>query len=213
MATRIFIADDHAMVRVGLRQVLSAVPDFVVVGEAENGRRVLDARELATCDVLVLDLSLPVIAGSEVLHRVRTLHPHLAVVVHSMHPEPQFKRRALEAGAVAYVSKEAPPSDLVDAVRRAVSSPAPRASELPPEPARHATLSPREHQVFQLILAGRQVADIASELDVHSCTVSNHLARIRAKLGVTTTAGIVRYAYDEGIVAPALARAGDEDAG
>ena len=67
--------------------------------------------------------------------------------------------------------------------------------------------------MFQLILAGRQVADIASELDVHSCTVSNHLARIRAKLGVTTTAGIVRYAYDEGIVAPALARAGDEDAG
>lgn len=195
-----------------MRQVLSEVPGFVVIGEAENGRQVLNARELATCDVLVLDLSLPVIGGSEVLNRVRALHAHLAVVVYSMHPESQFRRRVVEAGAVAYVSKEAPPSVLVDAIRRAVASPSPPSRELATEHhgSRHASLSAREHQVFLLILEGRPVGDIAAELDVHSCTVSNHLSRIRGKLGVTTTAEIVRYAYDEGILAPALGGASDE---
>jgi two-component system invasion response regulator UvrY len=199
---RVFIADDHAMVRVGLRHVLSDFDDIVVVGEAENGRQVLNAKELDTCQVLVLDLSLPVVAGTEVLHRLRTSHPDLAVVVHSMHPEGQFRRRALQAGAVAYVSKEAAPAELVRAIRRAAAAPFAKQEEqeVPKQAAPHTLLTRREHQVFLLIVAGRQVADIAAEIDVASCTVSNHLAKVREKLGVQTVAEMVRYAHAEGLV-------------
>lgn len=203
MTPRVFLADDHAMVRIGLRQVLAELGGCQITGEAENGRQVLQADEaLGQTDVLVLDLSLPVVGGAEVLKRVRRQHPHLAVVVHSMHPEGQFRRRAIEAGAVAYVSKEAPPQQLIDAVHRAAAAPEEVQGEVP-EPAEaspYATLSRREHQVFHLIVAGRQVADIAAELDVHSCTVSNHLAKIRQKLGVSTVADMVRFAVAEGLV-------------
>ncbi|MCB9666122.1 MAG: response regulator transcription factor [Alphaproteobacteria bacterium] len=199
--TRVFLADDHAMVRVGLRHVLQELADIEVVGEAENGRQVLNAPELARCDVLILDLSLPVVAGTEVLRRVRSMYPDLAVVVHSMHPESQFRRRALQAGAVAYVSKEAPPAELLAAVERAAHGPLGVTIEPETEaPRPHTQLTAREHEVFLLILMGRQVADIAAELDVHSCTVSNHLARIRSKLGVSTTAEMVHYAYGEGLL-------------
>lgn len=204
--TRVFVADDHAVVRVGLRHVLTELGGFEVVGEAENGRQVLNADELADCDVLVLDLSLPVVSGTEVLRRVRERYPDLAVIVHSMHPEGQFRRRAIEAGAIAYVPKDAPPADLVEAVRiasvhphRVQGAPQSDGSGGPP----HASLSRREHQVFMLLVAGRVVADIAAELDLHSSTVSNHLARIRTKLGVSTVADMVRYAYASGLVEPA----------
>ncbi len=205
--TRVFIADDHAVVRIGLRHVLIELGGFRIVGEADNGRGVLNAPELRNCDVLVLDLSLPVVSGMEVLRRVRAEYPTLGVVVHSMHPESQFRRRAFEAGAVAYISKESPPSMLIDAIRRAAldpfsvqSQPSVPESSLAEEPAKHTLLTRREHQIFMLIVMGRQVADIAAELDVHSCTVSNHLAKIRKKLGVTTATDIVRYAYAEGLI-------------
>lgn len=207
--TRVFIADDHAMVRVGLRQVLTELGGFEVVGEADDGRKVLNAPELARCDVLVLDLSLPVIAGTEVLRRVCQTHPGLAVVVHSMHPEGQFRRRMLAAGAAAYVPKDAHPSELIAAVAAAgrasasvqVEPAVPHDPEAPTEEGLpHLRLTPREHDVFLLILLGRQVVDIAVELDVHPSTVSNHLAKVRTKLGVRTTQDLVHYAYAAGIV-------------
>lgn len=204
---RVFIADDHPMVRVGVRHILRELGGFEVVGEAENGRQVLNAPELDACDVLVLDLSLPVVSGTEVLRRVRKSHPRVAVVVHSMHPEGQFRRRAIEDGAVAYVPKDAPPAQLVDAVREAAANPTrvqhPVDDEAPAgDAAPHTRLSRREHQVFALLVDGRQVADIAAELDLHSSTVSNHLAKIRTKLGVRTVAEIVRYAYGAGLAPP-----------
>jgi two-component system invasion response regulator UvrY len=200
--TRVFLADDHAMVRVGLRQVLTELGGFVVVGEAEDGRQVLNAPELASADVLVLDLSLPVISGIEVLRRVHAAHPGLAIVVHSMHPEGQFRRRVLEAGAAAYVSKDAHPSALLEAVARAarVTVDSEAAIEPAAPVAAHETLTAREHEVFLLILMGRQVTDIAAELDVHASTVSNHLAKVRQKLGVRTTADLVHYAYGAGVL-------------
>jgi len=216
--TRVFIADDHAVVRVGLAHLLTEVGGFEVVGQAENGRQVLNATELATCDVLVLDLSLPVVSGTEVLRRVRREHPDVAVVVHSMHPASQFRRRALEAGAVAYVPKDAPAKALVDAVRRAHDRPdevqlPDDATPLPVPSDALSTLSRREHQVFLLIVEGRQVVDIAAELDLHACTVSNHLARIRSKLGVRTAADIVRFALAAGVLpaAPGFDAPGDGD--
>lgn len=154
--------------------------------------------------MLVLDLSLPVVSGSEVLRRVRAQRPELVVVVHSMHPADQFRRRALMDGASEGVCKDRPPSELIDAiwacVARGADAPAAVMAEPAPE-SPHLLLTRREHQVFHLLVSGRTVAEIGAEIDVHSCTVSNHLARIRTKLGLQTTAELVRYALAEGLIA------------
>lgn len=198
--TKVYIADDHAVVRVGLRNILAELGGFEVIGEAENGRQVLRDPLLGSADVLVLDLSLPVVAGTEVLRRVREQWPSLAVVVHSMHPEAPFAARSLAMGAAAYVPKDAAPELLIRAVRGAAGGARPEAPRPPAPTASHDLLTPREYEVFQLVLQGRQVVDIAAELDVHSCTVSNHLAGIRRKLGVKTVAEMVRYGYAAGLI-------------
>jgi two-component system invasion response regulator UvrY len=200
---RVFLADDHPTVRFGIRHLLQELGGFEVVGEAENGAQVLSSEALGRCDVLVLDLSLPRVGGTEVLLRVRERWPFVAIVVHSMFPEDQFARRALAAGAVAYVCKDRPPSELVAAVQRAARgardlSAGQTAVEEAEAP--HERLSAREHQVFMRLATGSTVAEIASELDVHSCTVSNHLAKIRKKLGVSTVAELVTYAIAEGLL-------------
>ncbi|MCA9516545.1 MAG: response regulator transcription factor [Myxococcales bacterium] len=201
MTIRVFIADDHGVVRVGLKQVLTELGGFEVIGEATDGRQVLNAADLGRADVLVLDLSLPIVNGVEVLRRVRRKHPTLPVVVHSMHPEDQFAARVLKGGAAAYVSKERPPGDLVLAVERAARGlvEAPEADEADAA-APHTTLTAREHQVFMRLVSGLPVADIAAELDVHSCTVSNHLANVRRKLGRHSVADLVAYALAEGLL-------------
>lgn len=200
-AIRVFIADDHAIVRKGLCAYLAEVGGFEIIGEASDGRQVLNAESLADCDVLVLDLSLPVVSGTEVLRRVHARQPELRIIVHSMHPEEQFARRALASGAAAYVSKERPPGDLVEAIRAAMRGEA-AAVVAPVEVsgAPHSALSEREHQVFMLLVSGRTVSEIAAELDLHSSTVSNHLARIKKKLGASTVAELVAYAFAEGLI-------------
>lgn len=216
--TRVFIADDHAVVRHGIKQVLES-HGFEVVGEAEHGAQVLRAPDIDRWDVLVLDLSLPRVNGEEVLRRVRARRPDLPVVVLSMYPEEHHAGRLRAAGASVYLSKARPAADLVAAVRAAVRgerSPAAAAAE--PEGkggaprAAHERLTHREHQIFMLVVKGHKVADIAAELDVHSCTVSNHLAKIRLKLGVASVAEMVRYACAVGLCdsgpAPAEARGG-----
>lgn len=204
---RVFIADDHAIVRRGLLAFLHDQDRFVIVGEASDGRQVLNATELASCDVLILDLSLPVVSGMEVLRRVHAKHPTLAIIVHSMHSEDEFRPRALAAGASAYVSKERPPAALLAAIQHALAhGPEPLVRPATEEPtSRHASLSQREHQVFMLIVSGRTVSEVAAELDLHASTVSNHLARIRAKLGVNTVVELVAYAYAEGLLEHPLA--------
>ena len=196
---RVFIADDHDVVRHGIRHVLADLGGFDVVGEARDGREVLNAAILATCDVLVLDLSLPKVSGTEVLRRVRATWPDLAVVVLSMHPEEQFAARALADGAAAYVSKNRPSAELIAAVRRAGSG----TRDAPPAPAGeapHLRLTRREHQIFLLLVGGRSVVEIGAELDVHACTVSNHLANVRTKLGLQSVPELVRYAIAHGLL-------------
>jgi two-component system invasion response regulator UvrY len=196
---RVFIADDHDVVRHGIRHVLVDLGGFEVVGEARDGREVLNAAILGTCDVLVLDLSLPKVSGTEVLRRVRAIWPDLAVVVLSMHPEEQFAARALADGAAAYVSKNRPSSELIAAVRRAGTG----ARDVPPASAGeapHRRLTRREHQIFLLLVGGRSVVEIGAELDVHACTVSNHLANVRTKLGLQSVPELVRYAIAHGLL-------------
>jgi DNA-binding NarL/FixJ family response regulator len=198
---RVYIAEDHAIVRRGLRQILESSGAFEVVGEATTGREVLNATNKETWDVLLLDLSMPFVSGGEVLKRVLAERPTLAVVILSMYPADQYAERLLTDGARAYLSKDCSPEDVIAAVERAVRGDAyivpsqdprhrTRSSERP-----HLTLTSREHQVFTLIVQGESVTEIAAELNLHVSTVSNHLTTIKNKLGVRSVADIVHYAH------------------
>jgi DNA-binding NarL/FixJ family response regulator len=206
---RVFIADDHSIVRHGLRELLSATPDLTVVGEATDGRQLLNLAPALECDVVILDLSLPKVSGPEVLRRMKQLRPTLPVVVLTMYPEDQYALTLLKNGAWAYLCKDRPGEELLEAIRRVASGrtyltetiqqrflEAPDASEQPA----HTHLSAREHQVFTLIIQGRTSAEIAAELDLTAGTVSNHLAKIKEKLGAHSIADIVKYAYRAGLI-------------
>jgi DNA-binding NarL/FixJ family response regulator len=208
---RLILADDHAIVRGGLRKLLAESSDLTVVAEAADGRQALQLALHPTLawDVLVLDLSLPRVGGIEVLRRVREARPDARVVVLSMYPEDQYALQMRREGAAAYVSKTMAPETLLEAVRAvaatgAWSSPATArrldANDPSADPLPHRTLSSRELQVFNLILEGHAVADIAAQLDLRSSTVSNHLKAIKTKLDAPTVADIVRYAVRVGII-------------
>jgi DNA-binding NarL/FixJ family response regulator len=205
---RVFIADDHAIVRHGLRELIAATDDMKVVGEAADGRALLNQAPTLACDVLILDLSLPRVNGPEVLKRIKALRPSLPVVVLTMYPEDQFALTLLRSGASAYLCKDRPSSELLEAIRRVAAGRsyftetiaeqlmAGEKSDGPP----HARLTAREHQVFTLIIQGRTSSEIAAELDLTAGTVSNHLAKIKEKLGAHSLAEIVRYAYRAGLI-------------
>ncbi|MFO0630393.1 MAG: response regulator transcription factor [Polyangiales bacterium] len=200
------LADDHAIFRRGLRDLLEESGRVRVVGEFGTGRAVLNAAPAALGEVLVLDLSLPMVSGSEVLARVRERHPTLRVVILSMYAEEHFAARMVRAGARAYLSKTRPPDEVVARVIAVAEgrdevdlSLATGCSEAPLLP--HERLSAREHQVFFLLVQGRGAGDIAAELDLNASTVSNHLARIREKLGAKSNAEVIRYAYAAGLTA------------
>ncbi len=200
--SRIFIADDHAIVREGLSRVLAA-RGFTVVGEAAHGGEALTRLETTPCDVLVLDLSLPRINGLEVIRRVRERWPEVAIVVHSMYPSSQYAARVIEAGARAYVSKQESVEALLSALDRVLRGDGAtgdrRAIERAQAP--HERLSAREYQVFVLLTQGRTPGEIAAELQSSPSSVSNMLARIRAKLSVESNAEVLQYALRERFIA------------
>lgn len=197
--------DDHAFVRLGVRNFLEGTGEALVVGEADDGWAALRALlgERRAADVVLLDLSLTRLNGTEVLRRLRKGRPELPVVVLSMYRAEAFARRMIALGAVAYLAKDASPEQLLATVRAAAAGAAPAAlaSARPasPEPL-HAALSPREYQVFTLIYQGRTATMIAGELNLSASTVSNHLAKVKEKLGVQTLAELIRYACDAGLL-------------
>jgi DNA-binding NarL/FixJ family response regulator len=197
---RVFLADDHAIVLSGVKRLLETDREFRIVGEALTARDVLRAAESAEWELLVLDLSLPGGGGLEVLARLRQLRPSLKVVVYSMYPEAQFARRALDAGARAYVSKERHPDDLLEALRtvarggRYVSG----EEESGPTEAQEA-LTERELQVLQLLVEERTPSKIADELGVGRSTVSSHIGQLKRKLGVASITGVVSAALRDGL--------------
>jgi DNA-binding NarL/FixJ family response regulator len=204
---RVFIADDHAVVRRGLQLLLEGTDEMKVVGTASDGREALGSPALDACDVVVLDLSLPKVSGSEVLRRLKESRPALPVVILSMYPEDQHGLHLLREGASAYLSKDRAPEELIAAIRKVArggryvtDTLAERSIESRGESgAPHTTLSAREHQVFLLLVQGRAVSDIAAELDLHSSTVSNTIRRIKEKLGVGTLGEIIAYAHRAGL--------------
>ncbi|MFO0577561.1 MAG: response regulator transcription factor [Polyangia bacterium] len=203
---RIFIADDHAIVRHGLRQLIETQPDMVVVGEASDGRQVLLAEGKQDWDILLLDLSLPRVNGIEVLRRLRSEHPSLRVVALSMYPEEQYADRLLGEGAVAYLSKEQSPQELLAVFRQVVRGGGPprraaaQQARAEGAAAPHEALSAREYQIFTLILQNRRVTEIAAELNLSVSTVSNHLTHVKEKLGVRSVGEIISYGHRVGLI-------------
>ncbi|MFT3769116.1 MAG: response regulator transcription factor [Minicystis sp.] len=206
---RVFIADDHAIVRHGLRQLVSNCHDMTVVGEACDGHEMLRAAESGTWDVLVLDLALPRLSGLEALRRIRAQKPKLPVVILSMFPEDQYAVRLLREGAAAYLSKDRPGEEVLAAIRKVAQGGtyvtesvaeqvirSPRSAEKLP----HEMLTGREYQIFTLITHGKTVSEIAAELDLTAGTVSGHLAKVKEKLGARSVADVVSYAHRTGLI-------------
>ncbi len=205
--TRVVIADDHPIVRDGLRRLLGQLPDLQVVGEAADGADVVQVLDTWPCDVVILDLSLPHLQGLELVQLVRERFPAVAVVVFTMQRPDLLGRGLVAAGIVGYVRKDQPPADLVRAVRSAAAGRVDLPAELLDAGAAagqaalaHERLSVREAQVFQLLLRGLAVKDIALELEISASTASNHLARIREKLGLVSNGEVVLYAMQHGLL-------------
>lgn len=201
---RVFIADDHAIVREGLKQILADTPDIVVAGEAENGVDAIQLFRNSDCRVMLLDISLPDRSGIDVLKQLKKEKPDLAVLMLSMHREDQYAIRSLKAGASGYLTKQSAPRELVTAIRQVAGGQkyisAALAQELANsvgddhETALHDTLSDREYQTLVMIASGKTVGAIAEELSLSVKTVSEYRARLLLKMKLKNSAELTHYA-------------------
>lgn len=200
---RLMIADDHAIMREGLKQLFSLTDDLQVVAEAENGAVLLDHLRRGDIDLLLLDMSMPGISGEDLLSRIHLHYRRLPILVLSMHNEAQIAQRALRAGASGYLTKDRDPETLLMAIRRVAAGGryidaglaeqiAFAASGLGPH-SQHDELTERELQVMCQLARGLSVMRIADELAISHKTVSTHKARLMEKMGFASTADIVRY--------------------
>jgi DNA-binding NarL/FixJ family response regulator len=206
------IADDHAVVRRGLREILQEEPGLAVVAEAADGREALEAVRRMTLDVVVLDVTMPGRNGIEALDAIRRLRPSLAVLVLSVHPEDQFALRLLKAGAAGYLCKDSAPDELVKAIRRVAQggkyiSPSLTDSlvsqlQAPAAEPLHGSLSAREFEVLLALASGRRVKEIAARHNLSVKTVSTYRSRVFRKLGVQSNAALTLYAVRQGLIGP-----------
>lgn len=207
---RIVIADDHAVVREGVKRIIADAGNLTVVGEAADGQELLPMVERMQPDVVVMDLSMPGRPGLDILQEMRRANPHLAILILSIHPEDQYAIRALRAGASGYVNKGSAPSELINAIetvaggRRYISV---MAAEIlaahidaTSQQAPHQHLSNRELEVLCLMGSGNSVGDVARRLSLSVKTVSTYRRRILDKLGVRNNAEVIRYAIDNDLV-------------
>ena len=207
---RVFIADDHAIVREGLKQILAESRDIVVAGEAENGLDAVKLLRKAKCHVMLLDISMPDRSGIEVLKQVKKEYPEMAVLMLSMHREDQYAIRSLKAGAAGYLTKQSAPRELVDAIRQVAAGQkyvsAALAQELAAqvgedhETALHDTLSDREYQTLTMIASGKTVSAIAKELSLSVKTISEYRARLLAKMKLKNSAELTHYAIKNQLI-------------
>lgn len=206
MMLNVLIADDHAILREGLRGILAATDDLKVIGEAGNHGEIMKLLRSQRCDVLLLDIAMPGKNGIDTLKQVKAEWPTLPVLMLSMYPEDQYAVRALKAGASGYLTKASAPDQLVDAIRQATRG----RKYITPELAQsladsvhtpsfakpHEELSDREFQTLRLIASGKMLAQIADSLSISPKTVSVYRARLLAKLRLTNNAELTRYALE-----------------
>jgi DNA-binding NarL/FixJ family response regulator len=208
--TRIILADDHTIVREGLKQLLAAAAGIEVIGEAKNGHEVMACVRETDFDLLLLDMSMPGKSGLELIKQIRTEKPKLRILVLSMHEEPQYAVRAIKAGASGYLTKDSASSLLVSAVRKVAAGGAFISTEVAEQLALdampgtegppHRSLSDREFQVFQLLVSGKSVTEIGTALNISVKTVSTHKAHLMQKMGITNQSALIRYAINHGLL-------------
>ena len=201
---RVLVADDHTIMREGLKQLLVAAGDLDVVGEARDGHEVLQQVRALDFDVLLLDMSMPGKSGMDLIKQVKSEKPRLRILVLSMHQEHQYAVRAIKAGASGYLTKESASTLLVSAIRKVAGGGAFISAEVAEQLALgamphsdgppHGTLSDREYQIFLLLASGKTVTEIATQLNLSDKTVSTHKARLLEKLNIGNQTELVHYA-------------------
>lgn len=207
---KILIADDHTVVREGLKQIISEIPDMTIADEAVDGHEVLNKALRNNYDVVVLDITLPGINGLNVLKQIKDHKAKLPILVLSMHSEEQYALRVIKAGAAGYLTKESASDELVAAIRKVSSgrkyitpSLAERMAynlEIDTEKSPHESLSDREYEVLCLIATGKTVKEISERLFLSVKTVSTYRARILEKMNMKNNAGLTYYAIKQGLV-------------
>ena len=207
---RVLIADDHALVRRGVRMVLESTARIVVAAEAATGAEALEKARKEKIDVAVLDMSMPGPGGLEVLKQMKEEHPRLPVLILTMHPEDQYAVRAFRAGASGYLTKQSIPEELIKAVETVAAGRkyiTPSVAEALASEVHHDTtklpheqLSDREYQVLLRIAAGKTVGEIAEELRLSPKTVSTYRSRILEKMELKTSAELTHYAFQNKLV-------------
>lgn len=209
---RIVIADDHAIIREGLKRIIGSADDMAVVGEAADGTEVMQQVRGSDFDVLVLDLSMPGRSGMELIKLVRSEKPKLRILVLSMHQELQYAVRAIKSGASGYLTKESAPLQLLQVLRKIAAGGAFISADVAEQlalgsmlgagGAAHEKLSDREFEVFRLIAAGLSVTDIAARLNLSAKTISTHKANLMQKMGLNNQSELIRYAIKHGVTEP-----------
>ncbi|HLH29937.1 MAG TPA: response regulator transcription factor [Terriglobia bacterium] len=207
---KVCVVDDHAVVREGLKRIISENPGMAVTAEAGDGFEALKVIKSEPCDVVLLDITMPNKSGLDVLKELHTESPRLPVLVLSMHAEDQYAVRVLRAGAAGYLTKESAPAKLIQAIRKVVRGGkyvSPTLAEklvydldIDKSKAPHEILSDREYQVLCMIASGKTVTEIAGELALSVKTISTYRVRILEKLNFKNNAELTRYAIKEGLV-------------
>jgi len=206
-ATRVIVVDDHTLVRAGIRELLSTTDDICVVGEATNGAEAMGLIRQQEADLLLLDLSMPGVAGVDLIRRLIAEFPRLPILMLSMHNDGAIVSRILKAGAKGYVTKDCEPETLLGAIRKvarggrfidpALVDDMVFEHNEPESPQR--LLSDREFQILQKLSSGLTLAEIAAELCLSPKTVSTHKTRLMQKLRLKTSADIIRYALNHNL--------------
>ena len=207
---RVLVAEDHTIVREGIKQLIGLAKDMQVVGEAGNGEQLLETLRHTACEVVLLDISMPGVNGLEAIPRIRALHSPPAILMLSMHDEAQMAARALKAGAAGYATKDSDPADSGQQQRRVAGGGRyidPALADrmvfevgLTETRPLHTLLSEREFSVFERLAQGANVNDIAQQLALSSKTISTHKARLMQKLKVNSLAELVKYAMEHKLV-------------
>ena len=207
---RVLVADDHAVVREGLKKILADTEGMKVVAEAVDGAQVVERLRGGGVDVVVLDISMPGISGIEVIEHIRREYPSVYVLVLSVHPEDRYAIRVLRAGASGYLMKESAPDELVAALRRVSEGRKYVSSSLGEKLAiglergtdrePHEALSDREYEVLRRLASGQTIKQIADELALSAKTVSNYRSRLMRKMRMHSNAELTRYAITHGLL-------------
>jgi DNA-binding NarL/FixJ family response regulator len=206
---KIFIADDHILIREGFKKIIDNETDMKTIGDAKNAEEIMNFVKNNTCDVIVLDIGLPDRNGLDVLKDIKAINRDIKVLILSMHPEERFALRALKSGALGYITKESAPEELVKAIRKVVTGRQYISETLSEQLAinfigeseikPHETLSDREFQVLVMIGNGKPMSLIADELSLSVSTINTYRQRILEKIKLNSNAGIIHYVLKNGL--------------